>query len=104
MVSETWVVVTISVWCTCVCVHCACVCPSDFVRAITSTFMHVFQNNLAQLFSLRRRSAFETFLGGLKVKVTLEGQMIKWSEIKLVQAILRHLCMDFKLIWHSCSP
>ena len=26
---------------------------------------------------------FETFLGRLKVKVTLEGQMIKWSQISL---------------------
>ena len=37
---------------------CACVHLSvGFVQAITSTFMHEFQNNLPQLFSLRRRSA-----------------------------------------------
>ena len=29
----------------------------------------------------------ETFLGRLKVKVTLEGQMIKWSQIELVRAL-----------------
>ena len=38
-------------------VHCACIHPSGFVRARTSTFMHEFQNDLAQLFSLRSRSA-----------------------------------------------
>ena len=31
---------------------------------------------------------FKTFMGRLKVKVTLEGQMIKWSEIELVRAII----------------
>ena len=30
---------------------------NQFVRAITPTFMHGFQNNFAQLVSLRRRSA-----------------------------------------------
>ena len=43
--------VTISVQCMCI------VRLFAFVRAITSTFMHIFQNNLAQLFSLRSRSA-----------------------------------------------
>ena len=39
-----------------------------------------FQNNLAQLFFLRSSSAFWNIcLGRLKVKVTHEGQMIKWS-------------------------
>ena len=43
--------------------------------------MHEFQNNLAQLF-------IENICSGkLKVKVTLEGQMIKWSKIELVRAI-----------------
>ena len=52
----------------------------EFVRAITGTFMHGFQNNFAQLSSLRRRSAVQNIcLRRLKVKVTLEGQMIKWS-------------------------
>ena len=45
----------------------------ELVRAISSTFMHGFQNNLVQLF-IRN-----ICLGKLKVKVTLEGQMIKWS-------------------------
>ena len=48
---EQDIVVTISVQCMCI------VRLSAFVRAITSTFMHGFQNNLAQLFSLRSRSA-----------------------------------------------
>ena len=34
-----------------------CVCPLRFVRAITLTFMHGFQNYLTQVVSLRRRSA-----------------------------------------------
>ena len=45
----------------------------ELVRAITSTFMHVFQNSLAQLFILNICS------GKLKVKDTFEGQTIKWS-------------------------
>ena len=40
---ERDIVVTLSV--RCMCVHCAvCVRPSGFVMAITSTFMHGFQN------------------------------------------------------------
>ena len=39
------------------CVRCACVHPSGLVRVITCTFVHGFQNNLAQLFSLRSRNA-----------------------------------------------
>ena len=37
------------------------------------------------------------------VKATLEGQMIKWSYIEHVRAIILHSCMDFKTLWHSCS-
>ena len=50
--------------------------------------MHGFQNHYAQLLSLRRRSASQKIcLRRLKVKVTFEGQMIKWSSIELVRAI-----------------
>ena len=50
------------------------------VRAITGTFMYGFQNNFAQLLSSRRRSAVRNICSRrLKVKFTLEGQMIKWS-------------------------
>ena len=50
------------------------------IRAITCTFMHGFQNNFAQLLSSRRRSAVGNISSGrLKVKVTLQGQMIEWS-------------------------
>ena len=52
---EQSIVVTTSV--RCMFVRHACVHPSGFVRATTSAFMHRFQNNLAQLFSLRSRSA-----------------------------------------------
>ena len=49
--------VTISgVLCVRACVH-PSIHPSGFVQTITSTFMHEFQNNLAQLFSLRSSSA-----------------------------------------------
>ena len=44
-------------------------------QAIISTFVHGFQNNLAQLFALRSKSAILNICTGrLKVKVTLEGQ------------------------------
>ena len=50
--------------------------------------MHGFQNNLAQLLFLRSTSVIRNICSGrLKVKVTLEGQMIKWSWIELVQAL-----------------
>ena len=53
-------------------VCCACV-HDRFVLAITCTFMHGFQNNLAQLFSLKGRIAILNFCRGrLKVKVTLD--------------------------------
>ena len=53
--SERDIVVTTSVWCICVC--CGCMRPSRFVWAITCTFMYGFQNNMAQLLSLRSISA-----------------------------------------------
>ena len=49
---ECYIVVRISV----VCALCV-VCPPGFFQAITSAFMHGFQNNMAQLFSLMSRSA-----------------------------------------------
>ena len=55
--SERDIVVTILVQH--VCVRCACLCivhSSGFVWAITCTFMHEFQNNLAQLLSSRSKS------------------------------------------------
>ena len=42
----------------------------ELVRAITCTFMQRFQNSVAQLLFLRRKSPIKTFLGMLKVKVT----------------------------------
>ena len=80
----------------CACIsECLCVCslawvggcvgPSGFVRAITSTFMHRFQNNFAQLLSFRSKSAiWNICLGKLKGKATLEGQnddriVINWA-------------------------
>ena len=38
-------------------VRCMCVRLSGFVRTITCTIMHGFQNKMAQLLPLRRRSA-----------------------------------------------
>ena len=50
----------------------------ELVRAITSTFIDGFQNNLAQLFSFMSKSAIlNIWSGRAKVKVTFEGQMIK---------------------------
>ena len=48
---EQDIVVTISVQCMCI------VRLSAFVRAVTSTFIHGFQKNLAQLFSFKSGSA-----------------------------------------------
>ena len=59
----------------------------ELVRAIAGTFMHGFKI-FAHLLSLRRRSAVQNIcLRRLKVKVTIEGQMIKWSYIELVRDI-----------------
>ena len=56
----------------------ACVRPDRFVQAITCTFVHGFQNNLSQLFSLRRRSAIRDMCSGrLKVMLALEDQMMQ---------------------------
>ena len=51
------------------------------IWAVSSTFMHVFQNNLAQLFIRKVCSS------RLKTKVTLEGQMRQWSQIELVRVV-----------------
>ena len=60
--------------------------------------MHEFQNNFAQLLSLRRRSAVQNIcFRRLKVMVTLEGRMIKWSLIELVGDITCALM-------HCCAP
>ena len=98
--------------------QCVRVCPSGFVQAITSTFIHRFQNDLAQLLSIRSRSAIWNICSGrLMVKVTLEGQMIKWSWIELVRAITSIFIHGFFLnkwaqlfslrsnsaIWKICS-
>ena len=65
------------------------VCPTGLVRAIICTFMHGYQNYLAQLLSSRSRSAIRTICSGrLKVKVTLEGQKINWSKTKLARAMI----------------
>ena len=66
-------------------VHACIVRPSGFFRAITCTFMHGFQNNLAQLFTLTRRSAICS--GTLKVKVILEGPMKNGLKIDLAHTV-----------------
>ena len=60
--------------------------------------MHGFQNNLAQLF------IWNICSGRLKIKVTLEDQTVKWSKLSHSGPLLLHLCMDFKIPWHNCSP
>ena len=57
----------------------ACIVSASvrFVQAITSTFMHGFQNNLALLFSLgSKRAICNIYSGRLNIKVRLESQMI----------------------------
>ena len=51
------IVVTTHVRCMCVVLACIVCVASGFVPAITCTFMHRSEKNLAQLFSLRSRSA-----------------------------------------------
>ena len=64
-----------------------------------SIFVHGLHNKLAQMLSLRSSSAACNICSGrLKVKVTLEGQMIKWSYIELVLC----LCLYFKSIQGTC--
>ena len=58
--------------------------------AISNTFMHVFQNNLAHLFILN------ICLGRLKVKVTFEGQILKWYKTELVWTITSTFIHGFK--------
>ena len=59
--------------------------------------MNGFQNSFAQVFSLRISSAIRNLcLGRLKVKVTLEGQRIKWSYIELAGAITSTFMHGFK--------
>ena len=58
--------------------------------------MHGFHNNLGQLLSLRSISAIRIICSGrLKVKVTLEGKMRKWSYIELVCAMTCTIMYEF---------
>ena len=67
--------------------------------------MHGFQNNLAQLFSLRIGNAICNICSSrLKVKVTFEFQMIKWSYNELVRAITFTFMHGFQNDLAQCSP
>ena len=85
-----------SVGCMCIC-YALFVRLSGFVRAITCIFVHGFQNNLAQLLSSKSKSAILNIcLGRLKIKVSLEGQIIKWSLIELARAITCTFMLGFQ--------
>ena len=59
--------------------------------------MHGFQNNLAQIFSLMSRCVMPNIHSGRsKVKVALEGQMIRLSKAELVQGITSLLMHVFQ--------
>ena len=74
----------------------------ELVRAITCTFRHGFHNNLAQLLSLRSKSVIlNNCSSRLKVKLTPEGQVIKWSQTAFVRAIACTFMHGFKVSWHS---
>ena len=64
---------------------------SNYKMVITCRFTHGFKNYLSQLF------IWNICIGRLKVKVPLEGQMIKWSYIELVWAIMQFYS-------YSCIP
>ena len=76
---------------------CACVVCALYMRTSVrifsghnSTLVHGFQNNLAKLLSQRSNSAIRNICSGtLELKVTLEGQMIKW----LLQMCAHALCL-----------
>ena len=58
---------------------------------MTPTFMDGFQNNLAQFFYWRSSSAiWNICLDRLKVKVTLEGQMIKCQPVRVITSTFMH--------------
>ena len=40
----------------------------------------------------------------MKVKVTIEGETIKWSKLSLFEPLIPHLCIDFEIPSHNCSP
>ena len=61
--------------------------------------MHGFQNNMAQFYLLSRSAISNICPGMLKVKETLEGH-----KLSMCAPQIQHLCIDFKIIWHSCSP
>ena len=85
-------------------VHALCVHLSGFIQVIPCTFVHGIQNNLAQLASLRSKSAIRNICSGrLKVKVTHDGKMIKWSQIELVRAISCTFMHGFQNDWHNSS-
>lgn len=97
------------------CVHCVSMHSSRFVLVITTTFMHGFSQNKAQLVFLRSSSAvWISCSGRLKTKVTHEGQRKKWSYTELIQTIISilmhgflHYVLEFCLryssaIWNNC--
>ena len=58
--------------------RCMCVCACGFNRTITTTFICMdFQKSLAQVFLGSSIAGRNICFGRLKVKVTLEGQIIK---------------------------
>ena len=63
---------------------------SEFVRTITCTIMHGFQNNFGTVVALEEEKCLlKIFVGRLKVKVTGVKYRSKWSNtcIEIVQSI-----------------
>jgi len=76
---------------------------TDLVRSISSTCMKGFWWNLAQLFTIMRRSVMrKNQVPRSKVKVTLRGQRSN-SRMTLSGAYLLHVWRDFDESWHNCS-
>ena len=60
-----------------------------------------FKKNFAHLLSLTNTSVMQKVFDTSKVKVTVDGQKIKFT---ISQAPLLHLSMDYKITWQTCSP
>ena len=97
------VAVNILLRCMCmrVCMH-ACFCMSIRIYLGHNSYIYAWISKLFNTVVVlgEEKCHLKHFLGRLKVKVTLKGQV---NELFL-GGLLLHICMDFKIILHRCSP
>ena len=76
--------------------RCPALGSNMLVRSITLSFIGGFQNNLAEVFTIKRRRAErKTQVRRSKVKVTLRGQSSKMGHFFLVRSITLLPCVRF---------